>query len=106
MKVYIASPITIHRKDTIYNKERIEMSTLRKTLCVIIFGMSWLGTAILAEGNAYIGQLILAEPDLTVFKEKTGSTPPIVFFMVDWVQDEDLFADPKNPAQSVRYTRT
>ena len=53
---------------------------------------------ILKSNKAYIGQFILAEQDLEDFIEKTSSTPPIVFFFVDWVNDEDLFADPNNPA--------
>jgi len=48
---------------------------------------------------AYIGQFIFGGPqDVEDFIKKTGSTPPIVFFGVDWVNDADLFADPKNPA--------
>jgi len=48
--------------------------------------------------HVYIGQFILAAPDLKDFMEKIGSAPPIVFFGVDWVNDEGLFADDQNPA--------
>jgi len=51
------------------------------------------------EKYAYIGQFIFGgQQDVEDFIEKTAGTPPIVFFGVDWVNDEDLFADPKNPA--------
>ena len=50
------------------------------------------------SGYAYIGQFIFGEQDVEDFMKKTGSAPPIVFFGVDWVNDADLFADPKNPA--------
>jgi hypothetical protein len=50
------------------------------------------------SGYAYIGQFIFGEQDVEDFIGKTASTPPIVFFGVDWVNDADLFADPKNPA--------
>ncbi|MHC4132438.1 MAG: hypothetical protein ACYSR3_10655, partial [Planctomycetota bacterium] len=49
--------------------------------------------------HAYIGQFVFGgQVDVEDFMEKTASTPPIVFFGVDWVNDEDLFTDPKNPA--------
>ena len=47
---------------------------------------------------AYIGQFIIAEPDVEDFIEKTGSTPPIVFFFFNWVLDDTYFKDPNNPA--------
>ncbi len=39
-----------------------------------------------------IGHYLLDKPDLDDYMEITQSTPPIVFFFVDWVMDEDLEA--------------
>ncbi len=47
--------------------------------------------------HAFIGQFILAEPDVSDFKEKTGYQPPIVAYMADWIPDEKLKGWIKKP---------
>ncbi len=57
-----------------------------------------IGNKLAPPGNyAYIGQFILGDEDLDAFILKTGSTPAIVYFMCDWIRDQDWLANPKGP---------